>query len=149
MFVTSGFQKVAQHLVEKYKIPVQLNHKVIDVNYSATNQKTTVTCEKGTKFTADYVVINVPLGVLKKKTLKFTPKLPEEKLKAIERIGFGNLCKVLVSFPRKVPWNREANYIAVVPYKINERGLFTQFVNLDAVAGVPAVLTFGSGNNAD
>ena len=36
-----------------------------------------VTVEDGTTFVADAVVIAVPLGVLKAKSIKFEPRLPE------------------------------------------------------------------------
>jgi len=39
---------------------------------------------------ARYVVITVPLGVLKRQTIRFDPPLPEAKRKAIERLGFGD-----------------------------------------------------------
>jgi polyamine oxidase len=42
-----------------------------------------VVCENGKTFTAGYVVVAVPLGVLKKKTIKFTPQLAQRKREAI------------------------------------------------------------------
>lgn len=42
------------------------------------------------------MLVTVPLGVLKKGTLKFDPPLPERKLGAIQRMGFGTLNKVSV-----------------------------------------------------
>ena len=40
------------------------------------------------------MLVTVPLGVLKKGALKFDPPLPERKLGAIQRMGFGTLNKV-------------------------------------------------------
>ena len=48
---------------------------------------------------ADAVLVTVPLGVLKKGTLKFDPPLPERKLGAIQRMGFGTLNKVSMMDP--------------------------------------------------
>jgi [histone H3]-N6,N6-dimethyl-L-lysine4 FAD-dependent demethylase len=45
--------------------------------------------------TADAVLVTVPLGCLKETAMKmFEPKLPDWKLDAIKRLGFGNLNKV-------------------------------------------------------
>ena len=40
------------------------------------------------------------------------------------------------------------HYIGVVSNNINERGLCTYFLNLKAFVGVPALITFGLGDNA-
>ena len=45
----------------------------------------------------DAVLVTVPLGVLKNGNLKFDPPLPERKLGAIQRMGFGVLNKVSIS----------------------------------------------------
>ncbi|GFZ12556.1 LSD1-like2 [Actinidia rufa] len=50
-------------------------------------------------FRADMVLCSVPLGVLKKRSIRFKPELPERKLAAIERLGFGLLNKVAMVFP--------------------------------------------------
>jgi monoamine oxidase len=39
---------------------------------------------------ARYVVVTVPLGVLKAGTIRFDPPLPSDKLAAIQRLGFGD-----------------------------------------------------------
>ena len=48
--------------------------------------------------TADRVIVTVPLGVLKAQTIAFDPPLPETKRRAIERLGFGLLNKVVLAF---------------------------------------------------
>jgi hypothetical protein len=44
------------------------------------------------------VIVTLPLGVLKAGVVKFDPPLPEAKTAAIQRLGFGNLTKVIVHF---------------------------------------------------
>jgi monoamine oxidase len=44
----------------------------------------------GSEVRARYAVVTVPLGVLKAGTIRFDPKLPSDKLAAIQRLGFGD-----------------------------------------------------------
>jgi monoamine oxidase len=45
-----------------------------------------VTLVNGTQVTADYVIVTVPLGVLKEGRIKFSPQLPPAKLAAIKNL---------------------------------------------------------------
>jgi spermine oxidase len=58
-----------------------------------------VKCSDGTEYTADFVIVTLPLGVLKHnyKTL-FTPVLPKIKKNAIEEISFGTVGKIYLEF---------------------------------------------------
>ncbi|MFT3674154.1 FAD-dependent oxidoreductase [Aestuariivirga sp.] len=52
----------------------------------------------GAHFTADAVIVTVPLGVLKSGMIGFDPPLPRRKQQAIERLGVGSLTKIIVHF---------------------------------------------------
>ncbi|PHU13176.1 Lysine-specific histone demethylase 1 -like protein 2 [Capsicum chinense] len=45
------------------------------------------------------VLCTVPLRVLQRRSIRFEPELPEQKLEAIDRLGFGLLNKVAMAFP--------------------------------------------------
>lgn len=62
-----------------------------------------VTVENGTTFVADAAIVALPLGVLKAKTIKFEPKLPEWKETAISELGVGIENKIVLHF-EKVFW---------------------------------------------
>ena len=49
----------------------------------------------GETFTADYVLVTLPLAVLRQNTLLFSPPLPPPKLRAIQNLGVGVMEKVL------------------------------------------------------
>ena len=91
---TFGFKQVADALAEG--LDVQLNTPVLSVTRSAA--MCTVATANST-LTCDYVVVTVPLGVLKANTIAFTPALPSRKLAAISRLGVGVLNKLIVEWP--------------------------------------------------
>lgn len=52
----------------------------------------------GQSFVGSRVIVTVPLGVLKAESITFDPPLPAAKHDAIERIGFGHVEKVAMTF---------------------------------------------------
>lgn len=71
----------------------------------------TLTASDGACFTAEHVLVTVPLGVLKRGVITFEPALPEEKLGAIERLGFGLLNKVFLVFGERF-WPAGSDFFA-------------------------------------
>ena len=69
----------------------------MNINWGST--KVIVKCTDGTEFIADHVISTIPQGVLRAHhATLFTPKLPEEKVKAIDSIGMGTLGKIFLEF---------------------------------------------------
>ena len=68
---------------------IKIDHDKKKVLIRTTDRKQTV---------ADAVIIALPIGVLKSGTIMFEPPLEEEKYKAIQRLGVGYSCKVIVGF---------------------------------------------------
>lgn len=80
----------------------------------------------------------LPLGVLKLaiapssgqlNTIQFLPPLPDWKTSAIQRLGFGNLNKVVLCFER-IFWNPQANLFGHVGSTTASRGELFLFWNL-------------------
>jgi monoamine oxidase len=57
-----------------------------------------VELKDGTVLECDYVIVTVPLGVLKHKDIAFDPELPPWKVKAIDRFGMGLENKIILGF---------------------------------------------------
>ncbi|HEY2381106.1 MAG TPA: FAD-dependent oxidoreductase [Terriglobia bacterium] len=55
---------------------------------------------------AHRVIVTVPLGVLKKSGIRFSPALNEFRVRAIDRLGFGVLGKIFFFF-KDVFWNKD------------------------------------------
>lgn len=52
----------------------------------------------GESFTADYVLVTLPLAILRQNSVVFSPPLPDSKLRAIQNLGVGVMEKVLFCF---------------------------------------------------
>ncbi|KAK3097833.1 hypothetical protein FSP39_013611 [Pinctada imbricata] len=85
---------------------------------------------------ADAVLCTLPLGVLKEcikgggvNSVQFNPTLPDWKAAAIQRMGFGNLNKVVLCFDR-VFWDPNANLFGHVGSTTASRGELFLFWNL-------------------
>jgi hypothetical protein len=78
--------------VRKQCVVKRISYAPEDVEGEAS--KAVIECENGMSVEADAVVVTLPLGVLKEKSVSFEPALPEWKIGPIERLGFGTLNKV-------------------------------------------------------
>jgi monoamine oxidase len=80
LIITNGYDKVANLLGQS--LDIRLNSRVTEINYAATKS---LVKTNGTVIEADYVIVSVPLGVLKNNSIAFTPALPDIKLSAIQK----------------------------------------------------------------
>ncbi|KAF9353508.1 hypothetical protein BGX26_008734 [Mortierella sp. AD094] len=88
--VTNGYDRVVKALTSQLKdARVLLEHVVDKIEYNESEVK--VSTNHGT-FTADQVLITLPLGVLKSQSRTlFSPQLPISKQRAIDQLGFGTI----------------------------------------------------------
>ena len=77
-------------------VDLRLGVDVAEVARSASGVR--VRSGDGTSEEGSHVVVTVPLGVLKRDVLRFSPALPPDRLAAIERLGFGRYEKVALRF---------------------------------------------------
>jgi polyamine oxidase len=85
-------------------VDVRLGVDVAEVSLSSSG--VSVRSSDGTVETGSHVVVTVPLGVLKRGAPRFSPSLPPDRLRAINRLGFGRYEKVALRFDR--PFWRDA-----------------------------------------
>lgn len=88
-----GFSQIADHLAKG--LTIKMGEVVTHIDHSG--KQVVVTTHKGVH-TADRVIVTVPLGVLKKGAIGFTPALPPEHTLAIQQIGMGVLNKLYLKF---------------------------------------------------
>ncbi|MGV3524968.1 MAG: flavin monoamine oxidase family protein [Candidatus Sericytochromatia bacterium] len=104
-----GFAQLTQHLAQGLSLHLGQRAERVVWNQQGVSVETT-----GSTYTADRVLITLPLGVLKTGELAFTPALPSAKQAAIRQIGMGLLNKCYLRFERPF-WPREPDWIQTMP----------------------------------
>jgi len=134
--ITNGFDKVADFLAQG--LDIRLNEKVVGIDHAGARIVVQTTTDT---YTADYVLIAVPLGVLQRNVIAFAPALPGSKLEAIAGLRMGAINKFLFVWPEAF-WE-DLQYIGITP---DVRGKFSYFLNVRKFAPVNALMTFAFGN---
>lgn len=129
----NGYDTISNYLANG--LSVQLNQRVSRIDYLETKIKIT---HNGTVTEVDYVIVTVPLGVLKSGNIEFIPALPSTKQNAIEKVGMNCVNKFLVTWDTAF-WDNE-QYICYTP---EIRDKFNYFVNVKKFQpSVNALMTF-------
>ena len=135
----NGYDTIPSYLA--IGLNVQLNQKVTKIDYS--NTKVLVS-HNGTVTEADYVLVTVPLGVLKANKIDFVPSLPNTKQNAIQKVGVNCVNKFLLTWETAF-WDDE-QYICYTP---DIKDKFNYFVNVKKYQPtVNALMTFAYADKA-
>jgi monoamine oxidase len=133
LFVVGGYQRLVEDLIQRAqtspnnnKVALRLNTAVKEVHYSTKDRTARVVTQQGKEYFAKSVVCAVPLGVLKKETLKFFPALSSEKQRAIQHMGVGYHNKIFLEFEKPF-WPEEVHFIFPGSHLINE---WPEYINL-------------------
>lgn len=118
-------------------LDIRLNHVVIRVDYTGNLVKVS-TADK--TFSGKIVLCTVPLGVLEKGSIEFSPPLPQSKLNAIENLEMGVLNKVYLQFP-EVFWEKDTELIGYIG---KEKGHWAEFYNMYYYIEEPILLGFNA-----
>jgi len=139
VIITNGYDKVTDFLAAG--LDVRLNTRVSSINYS--NAKVNIIAN-GNNIDADYVVVSVPLGVLKNNAITFTPALPTSKTNAISNTNIGNVNKFLLVWNTPF-WDTNLQYIGYTP---ETKGKFNYFLNIKKFTPSNGLMTFAFGDYA-
>lgn len=123
-----GYEAIARHLAEPLAASIRLNEAVQAIDHSG--REVRVSTARGS-YTADQVVLAVPLGVLKASRIRFTPALPAAHAEAIDSLRMGLLNKLYLRFD--TPFWRETadtDWIEVVQPPGATAPTWAQWVNL-------------------
>lgn len=128
-----GYQVVIDYLAQG--LDLKTGHTVRAIDWSGPVVRVTT---DAAEFTADRVLVTLPLGVLKAGDVAFHPALPDGKKQAIERLGMGVLNKCYLRFPRAF-WPEDVDWIEFVP---EVHGKWSQWVSFMKAARQPVLLGF-------
>ncbi|MEM9080827.1 MAG: NAD(P)/FAD-dependent oxidoreductase [Verrucomicrobiota bacterium] len=123
------------------KLDVRTGHVVKEVRWDG--EGVVLVTNRG-EFQADRVIVTLPLGVLKKGSVLFSPGLPEGKLAAVEKMGMGCLNKLYLKFP-EVFWPEDVQGFA---YQAAKVGQWSQWLNCDVYSGAPILVGYNAGSFA-
>ncbi|MGW4124529.1 flavin monoamine oxidase family protein [Nocardia sp. NPDC004711] len=133
-----GYDQVATGLAQG----LDIRHSHVVDRVTMREHSVEVSTGLGT-FTADRVLITVPLGVLKAGAIAFDPPLPAAKLDAIGRVGFGLYNKIFLQFD-KIFWDDNEILVQTNP----NLATGDTWVPLQRVNGAPVLAALRGGSAA-
>ena len=131
-----GFHVITKHLSQGLRI--EMGEEVREIRWQESPIRI-VTKEQ--EFTADRVIVTLPLGVLKAGSIRFVPALPAGKQSAIASLGMGVLNKCYLRFP-EVFWPDNVDWLE---YIAEVHGEWTEWVSFVRTTGQPVLLGFNAG----
>jgi len=132
-----GYGQVIDVLAEG--IDIRTSHIVQEIDYRS--QTVAVHTNSGT-FTAPKVIVTLPVGVLRRGNVLFTPALPADKRQALLGATPGVVNKLFLEFPSRF-WDRDPVLLMAASNPANQ---WPVFVNFAPVIDRPVLMGFLSGN---
>lgn len=140
IIITNGYDKIPKLLGKE--LDIRLNSRVKKIDYSSNKSIVEV---NGEKIESDYVIVAVPLGVLKNNSIEFVPKMSSQKQVALRNTNMGVVNKFLLIWDTSF-WNTNLQYIGYTP---DTKGKFNYYVNmLKFLPNTNGLMTFAFGNYA-
>jgi len=112
-------------------------HVVTKIEY---DKKIKVYTSKG-EFTSDFAIVTIPIGVLKKNKIQFSPDLPSNKLNSIQNLGMGTINKIFLKFPKRF-WNSGQSRVSMMTESNDQ---ICEFNNLNPEENSSILTAFISG----
>lgn len=95
-------QQGYSHLLEQFAAGLDIRYATPVTRISWSPSGVQVQTDTGQTYTAQQVVITLPLALLQANAVKFEPPLPAAKLEAIQGLGVGHITKLILKFDQ--PW---------------------------------------------
>lgn len=111
--IKGGNETLIDALVRDFESQIKYDHKMVRVTKAGDD--TVLHFENGTTVQANYVLITIPLKMLKKVTIELTGPMPEKKRDMIDDYDYGTNSKFLLGFKDRL-WRKQGKS----GYVINE-----------------------------
>ena len=138
-FFAQGYRVIMDHLAAGLQI--ELGKIVTNIDWSQPDVR--VVTNAG-EYSAQEVLVTLPLGVLKTGQPTFTPALPAAKQQAITKLGMGVLNKCYLRFATAF-WPSNVDWIEYVP---SVHGEWTEWVSFVKSTGKPVLMGFLAADQA-
>jgi monoamine oxidase len=149
LLADQSYEKIIEQHYSEAIATIQTGSPVTKIDYAASN--VVLTIQNGQTYTADWVLITVPLPVLRDGDIEFTPALPTEKITAAQQIGMDKGMKVILRFTDAF-WPVEMGSLygsgQVPEYWVTSKGRGSQPVLTAFVMGEAADALSGLGDTA-
>lgn len=116
-------------------LDIRLDNEVVSVKVVPDGVR--VTCVDGSVEAGSHTIVTVPLGVLKRRNLRFEPPLPAPTEKAVAALGFGRYEKIALRFKCAFWRDDGLSHLIVFPPDENEAGMWV--FDLDAFGAGPVL----------
>lgn len=132
-----GYKPIIDYLAKN--LPVKLNTEVKKIDWSQKEIKIKTTAGD---YTADQILITLPLAVLQKNQDLFVPILPATKLLALQDLHMGLLNKIYLKFPKSF-WPSDYTHFAAL-----QNSTLPVFLNLQPFFKDNILIAFVGGEKA-
>ncbi|CAM9492803.1 unnamed protein product [Ectocarpus sp. 12 AP-2014] len=141
VIIKEGYAALSSRVAATLDIRLNTEVKMIRLDDAQSNVEVLVNSEgKDTTLRAGYVVVTLPLGVLKARLVRFKPALQDSKLAAIRSMGMGTLNKLVLHFPR-VFWDQ----VDFLGHAGKDRRKWLLFMDMSRVTGRPILVAMSGG----
>jgi polyamine oxidase len=109
---------------------IRLGEVVQNITWGHEDDSVIVQSTNGNKtstFNADAIVVTVPLGVLRRNMINFSPALPSDIQEGIRRFSYGALGKVFVEFS-EVFWPKDNDQFIYYPSPLPQDATVDEYV---------------------
>ena len=133
LILPNGYGKLLEKMTKGMDIRLRQKVRIVSERNGQVSVMTL-----GEDFECDYVICTVPLGVLKRKEIRFEPALPHVKNNAIKKLGMGLLNKIALKFDKPY-WPNDRHFFS---YLSEKKGEFPVFINWTHYSGKPYLMAF-------
>lgn len=135
-----GYHQIIEKLADG--LDIRLNTVVQDIAYD--DDGVIVTTPNDKKIRGSHCLVTVPLGVLKSKSITFSPPLSNKKQRAIQNLDMAVFHKTYLHFPR-VFWDKDYEFIGYLSEKKDE---WITWMNYHFYVDEPILMAINTGKYA-
>ena len=143
LLLKTGYMPIVNGLARN--LDIRLNQLVTGIEQSGSG---VTVATSSANYSADRVIITLPLGILKRSDILFSPALPAKKLAALARLRMGVLDKTYFKFPSAF-WQKAGMNVGYIGNVAARTALdIPEYYTLDRVTKSPILFGFTAGTMA-